>query len=89
MVHVATAWSGHAAAMGSQPGDNQGDVIVYLTCGPELVIRLPSDAVTIAAEAGSVIGVQAVLPDGRRAFWPASSVAAVLDAPADDRHGSG
>jgi nucleoid-associated protein YgaU len=80
-VKTDTYWAQHLEAMGNKPGANQGDVVVRFAAPLEDDVTLPSSDVTLALAAGNVVGVQAVLPDGRRVFWPAGSVLAIEDAP--------
>jgi hypothetical protein len=72
------------AAAGNAPGDNKGDVTVTLMepVGGVQEVTLPSGDVTIAAEAGNLIGLQLMMPDGRHLFVSAANLAGVVDAPA-------
>lgn len=76
-------WHEFAAQQGNAPGPQQGDVVVTLLqpVGGVGEFTVPSDSVTFAAEAGNLIGIQAVLPDGRRLFAAAGNIAGVVDAP--------
>lgn len=82
-MHLATYWHEFMAAAGNKPGAQQGDVVVALINPVEGTgaFTVPSDAVTIAAEAGQMIGAQVVLPDGRHLFVPAGNLAGIIDAP--------
>ena len=73
------------ADAGNAPGAQKGDVIVTLMepVGGVQEVTLPSDDVTVAAEAGNLIGVQMVLPDGRHLFVSAANLAGMIDAPAE------
>lgn len=44
---------------------------------------MPSDSVGLAAEAGSLIGVQVMLSDGRYLFVSHANLAGIIDAPAE------
>jgi hypothetical protein len=84
-MHLQGYWHQFMADAGNKPGAQQGDVVVTLTqpVGGVGEFTVPSGAVTIAAEAGQMIGVQAVLDDGRRLFVPAGNIAGIIDAPAE------
>src|ERR1700733_11491086 len=82
-MHLQTMWHEFAAQQGNAPGAQQGDVTVTFTqsvAGMEEV-TLPSNDVSIAAEAGNIHGLQLVLEDGRRMFVMAGVVAGITDAP--------
>lgn len=74
------------AAVGNEPGAQKGDVVVTLMepVGGVQEVTLPSNDVTLAAEAGNLIGVQLVLPDGRRLFIAAANLAGMIDAPTEE-----
>ncbi len=80
-------WHGWMAAAGNAPGDNKGDVIVTMMqpVGGVSEVTVPSGKVAIAAEAGNLIGVQVMLPDGRHLFVSASNLAGMVDAPAEEK----
>jgi hypothetical protein len=82
-------WHVFMADAGNKPGAQQGDVLVTLfkPVGGIDEIRVPSAAVTIAAEAGNLIGVQLVTFDGRHLFVPAQNLAGIVDAPVDSDEG--
>jgi hypothetical protein len=86
-MHLQTMWHEFAAQQGNAPGAQQGDVVVTFTqpIGGETEVTLPSKDVSLAAEAGNLLGVQLTLPDGRRLFAMASSVVGIVDAPLDGR----
>jgi hypothetical protein len=75
-------WHRHLAEMGNQPGEQQGDVTIYLTgaVAGKRSLTVPSASVSAAAENGSFIGLLVTLEGGRRLFVPAGSVVAVADA---------
>ena len=77
-------WHGWMAAAGNAPGDNKGDVVITLMTpvGGVSEVTVPSGSVTIAAEAGNLIGVQVLLPDGRHLFINSANLAGIIDAPA-------
>lgn len=79
-------WHGWMAQVGNAPGDQKGDVIVTLMepVGGVQEVTVPSGDVTIAAEAGNLIGVQLMLPDGRHLFVSAANLAGMVDAPAEE-----
>lgn len=76
-------WHGFAAEQGNAPGAQRGDVVVTFLqpVGGVGEVTVPSSEVAIAAEAGSVNGVQVRLPDGRRLFASWGNVAGIIDAP--------
>jgi hypothetical protein len=82
-MHLQGFWHGFMADAGNAPGPQQGDVIVTLVkpVGGVDEIRVPSDLVSIAAEAGNLIGVQLVTADGRHLFIAGSNLAGIIDAP--------
>jgi hypothetical protein len=82
-MHLQGYWAGFMAEAGNAPGAQQGDVVVTLVkpVGGLEEVTVPSDAVTIAAEAGNLIGVQVMLPDRRRLFISANNLAGMVDAP--------
>lgn len=83
MVHLQTMWHEFNAEQGNAPGAQQGDVVVTLlqSVGDISEVIVPSGDVSIAAEAGSILGVQVKLPDGRRLFVMGNNVAGIIDAP--------
>lgn len=85
-MHLQGMWHEFMAAAGNEPGAQKGDVIVTLMepVGGVQEVTVPSDDVTIAAEAGNLIGVQLMLPDGRRLFVSAGNLAGMVDAPAEE-----
>jgi hypothetical protein len=78
-------WHQFMAAAGNAPGAQQGDVVVTLVqpVGGVGEVTVPSNDVTIAAEAGNLIGVQLLLPDGRHLFVAAGNLAGMIDAPVE------
>lgn len=74
------------AEMGNEPGEQQGNVTVHLVNPVEgkSEITGPSGALTVAAEAGSVIGIM-VQADGRRLFIPGTNIAGIVDSVKDDK----
>ena len=83
-MHLQGYWHEFMAAAGNAPGAQQGDVILTLTepVGGVKEVTVPSDAVTLAVEAGQLIGVQVMMTDGRRLFASAANLAGMVDAPA-------
>jgi hypothetical protein len=92
-MHLQGFWHVFMNEAGNKPGAQQGDVIVVLLkpVGGIDEIRVPSDLVTIAAEAGSLIGVQLITADGRHLFVSPQNLAGIIDAPlakaGDDKDG--
>jgi hypothetical protein len=87
VVHLDTSnWPAFLADLGNQPGAQQGDVTIALAAplDGKSDITCPSDAVTVAAEQGTIHGVLVQL-EGRRLFVPMSSVVAIADAPASPK----
>jgi hypothetical protein len=85
VVHLdASNWPAFLAEQGNQPGAHAGDVTVLLSAPLDGAndITVPSDAVTVAAEQGTIHGLLVQLEGGRRLFVPISSVTAIIDAPA-------
>jgi hypothetical protein len=82
-MHLQGYWHTFMAEAGNEPGAQQGDVIVTLihAVGGIDEIRVPSDLVTIAAEAGNLIGIQLVTADGRHLFVSSQNLAGIVDAP--------
>lgn len=80
-MHLESFWHGFIEQAGNQPGAQQGDVTVTLLqpVGGIGEFTVPSDSVTIAAEAGNLIGLQTVV-EGRRIFVMATNVAGIVDA---------
>jgi hypothetical protein len=83
MVHLQTMWHEFTAQQGNEPGAQQGEVVVTLMqpVGGVDEVTLPSNDVSIAAEAGNLIGLQLILDDGRRLFVGAANLAGIVDAP--------
>lgn len=83
MVHILQHWTGLLHEAGNEPGAQAGEVVVELVSpvAGEPSYQLPSADLQLAVEAGSFIGAQAVLPDGRHIFIPAANIAGVIDAP--------
>jgi hypothetical protein len=84
VVHLdASNWPAFLAEQGNQPGAHEGDVTIVLSdpLDGKADITCPSDAVTVAAEQGTIHGVMVQL-EGRRLFLPVASVVAIADAPA-------
>jgi hypothetical protein len=86
MAHLSASWVQFMADIGNRPGAQQGDVLIELLSPVAGVqsITCPSSAVTIAAEAGQMVGLL-VFQHGRRLFIPAANVGAVIDAPEPDQ----
>jgi hypothetical protein len=84
-MRVSTRWAELLAQFGNLPGTDAGSVTVHLNAPLEgrKTWELPSADCTIAAEAGSVVGLVLELDSGRRVFVPAGSVVAVIDSPED------
>ena len=84
-MHLQGMWHQFMAEAGNVPGAQKGDVIVTLMepVGGIQEVTVPSDDVTVAAEAGNLIGVQLVMPDGRRLFVSAANLAGMVDAPTE------
>lgn len=80
-------WHVFMAEAGNAPGDNKGDVIVTLMepVGGVQEVTVPSGDVAVAAEAGNLIGVQVMLPDGRHLFVSAANLAGMVDAPHEEK----
>lgn len=74
------------AEMGNEPGEQQGNVTVHLINPVEgkSEITGPSGALTVAAEAGSVVGIM-VQAEGRRLFIPGTNIAGIVDSLKDDK----
>lgn len=87
-MHLQGMWHEFMAAAGNAPGAQQGDVVVTMLqpVGGVSEVTVPSDDVTVAAEAGNLIGVQLKTADGRRLFISAANLAGMIDAPhAEDK----
>jgi hypothetical protein len=82
-MHLQGMWHNFMAQAGNAPGAQQGDVVVTLLqpVGGVSEVTVPSNDVTIAAEAGNLIGVQLLLDDGRRLYVNGSNLAGIIDAP--------
>jgi uncharacterized protein YcfJ len=82
-MHLQGYWHTFMNDAGNEPGAQKGDVVVTLNkpVGGIDEIRVPSDLVTIAAEAGQLIGVQLITADGRHLFVTAGNLAGIVDAP--------
>jgi hypothetical protein len=85
-MHLQGYWGKFMADAGNAPGAQQGDVIITLVkpVGGVEEVRVPSNEVTLAAEAGNLIGVQVTGYDGRHLFIAAGNLAGIIDAPAGD-----
>jgi uncharacterized protein YcfJ len=85
-MHLQGYWGKFMADAGNAPGAQQGDVIITLVkpVGGVEEVRVPSNEVTLAAEAGNLIGVQVTGYDGRHLFIAAGNLAGIIDAPASD-----
>jgi len=81
-------WHPFLSDTGNAPGAQRGDVIITLAqpVGGVQEVTVPTGSVSIAAEAGNLIAVQLVLPDGRHLFVPAGNIAGIIDAPAEGEH---
>lgn len=85
-MHLTGMWHEFMAAAGNAPGAQKGDVVVTLMepVGGVGEVTVPSGDVTVAAEAGNLIGVQLKMPDGRRLFIAAANLAGMVDAPHEE-----
>lgn len=83
MAHLNSTWVQFLAQLGNEPGNQQGDVLIELAAPVEgqSSITCPTDTLNIAVEAGVLLALHVVLPDGRRVFIPAQNIAAIIDAP--------
>ena len=88
MVNMSSRWDQFLSMAGNAPGMDEGDVTVHLTAPVDGMssFTCPSKALTVAAEAGALIGLSVVLEDGRHLFVPGGSVAGIIDA---DQSGDG
>ncbi len=87
-MRLETMWHVFMADVGNAPGTNQGDVVVTMMepVGGVQEVTVPSADVSIAAEAGNLIGVQVMMPGGRHLFIGANNLAGIIDAPvAEDK----
>jgi hypothetical protein len=84
-MHLQGFWGKFMNDAGNAPGEQQGDVLITLVkaVGGIEEMRVPSREVTLAAEAGNLIGVQVTGYDGRHLFIAAGNLAGIIDAPAD------
>lgn len=82
-MHLTSMWHPFLDDAGNAPGSQLGDVVITLALpvGGLQEVTVPSRSVQVAAEAGSLIAVQLVLPDGRHLFVPATNIAGIIDAP--------
>jgi hypothetical protein len=82
-MHLQGYWGEFMANAGNEPGAQRGDVIITLAqpVGGVKEVTVPSAAVTLAAEAGNLIGLQVVLPDRRHLFVAAAYLVGIIDAP--------
>lgn len=82
-MHLQGMWHEFMAAAGNMPGANKGDVVITLVQPVAGISELtvPSGSVSIAAEAGNLIGLQVMMPDGRRLFVNSGNLAGFVDAP--------
>jgi hypothetical protein len=85
-MHLQGMWHEFMAEAGNAPGSQKGDVVVTLMepVGGVQEVTVASNDVTVAAEAGNLIGVQLVMPDGRRLFISAANLAGMVDAPHEE-----
>jgi hypothetical protein len=85
MAKLTGFWHEFLAEMGNKPGAQQGDVTVHLVSPVDGVSHLtgPSEALTLAAEAGQFIGAMFLIK-GRRQFIPATNIAGIVDTEATD-----
>jgi hypothetical protein len=76
------------AELGNEPGQQQGDVTVLFVNPVDGAKEItgPSGALTIAAEAGSIVGVLVHL-DGRRMFIPGTNIAGIVDTAKKEKNG--
>lgn len=90
MAHLTGFWQKFLADLGNEPGEQQGDVTVHLISpvGGMSSVTGPSGALTIAAEAGSVVGALMQI-DGRHLFIPAANIAGIVDAEAREEKPAG
>jgi hypothetical protein len=88
-MRLQTYWHGFMAESGNAPGDQKGDVVVTLIqpVGGVSEVTVPSSEVILAAEAGNLIGVQVMLPDGRHLFVNNANLAGMVDAPGEEPGG--
>ena len=84
-MHLQGFWGKFMADAGNAPGAQQGDVVITLIqpVGGVGEVRVPSNEVTLAVEAGNLIGVQVTGFDGRHLFVSAANLAGIIDAPAE------
>jgi hypothetical protein len=84
-MHLQGYWGKFMNDAGNAPGAQQGDVIITLIkpVGGVEEVRVPSNEVTLAVEAGNFIGVQVTGFDGRHLFVSAANLAGIIDAPVD------
>jgi hypothetical protein len=80
-------WHVFMADAGNAPGAQQGDVVVTMMApvGGVQEVTVPSASVSVAAEAGNLIGVQVMMPDGRHLFIGPNNLAGMIDAPVDEK----
>lgn len=79
---MSSRWDQFLAMAGNEPGQEQGDVTVHLAApvGGMNSFTCPSADLTVAAEAGQLIGLSVVLADGRHLFVAGANVAGIIDA---------
>ena len=83
-MHLQQMWHQFMAEQGNEPGQHQGKVTITLLTpvGGIGELTVPSNEVSIAAEAGSLIGLLVSLPTGagkRRMFINGGNVAGIID----------
>lgn len=84
-MHLQGMWHQFMGEAGNVPGTNKGDVVITLLqpIGGIGELTVPSNDVSVAAEAGNLIGLQVMLADGRRLFVNSGNLAGFVDAPAE------
>lgn len=87
MVNMSSRWDQFLAMAGNEPGMDEGDVTVHLSAPVAGMssFTCPSSSLTVAAEAGQLIGLSVVLEDGRHLFVAGANVAGIIDADPDRR----
>lgn len=85
MVQVIGNWDQQLAQFGNKPGLNEGDVLIVLSTPVDGMksVRCAAADLFVGDEAGSVIGLLLVLPDGRHLLVPWANVVGIIDAPAE------
>lgn len=86
MAHLTGFWQKFLADLGNEPGEQQGNITVHLISPVEGMSSItgPSGALTIAAEAGSVVGAMMQI-DGRHLFIPAVNIAGIVDTAKEEK----